>query len=286
MNLHTGKVVLITGAARGVGRAVATTFAREGADIIACDDGEAVPSTDGAVDDDLARTAELVASLGSRCKACRLDTRDQRSLDTAVLSGLDRFGHIDIAVANVGILHAQHFAEADERTWQTAIDLNLSSAWRTAKAVVPHMMQRRSGVFLSSAGSPAALQARRGLSSCAAATYGLMGLMRSLAMELSEYAIRVNMVLGAEPDPFLEDAPGAAGSSPVDGPRDPRTVALLRQGDPAPLDAIAEAVSWLASPGAAYITAAELVVDAGTFQLGDAGQRPHGSGLSGGHGSW
>jgi NAD(P)-dependent dehydrogenase (short-subunit alcohol dehydrogenase family) len=227
VKLHTDRVVLITGAAHEVGRALAVTFAREGADIIACDTEQ--PS-------DLEQTGELVWAHGSRCVVCHADVRDQASLDRAVLRGLDTFGHIDVAVANGGLTHAQPFAEIDEQTWQTVIDVNLSGVWRTAKAVTPHMVQRRSGVFLAT-GSLWPRSAQRDLSAYTAAEHGLIGLMRSLALELSEHDIRVN------------------------------TLRRFDQREPLSADAIAEAASWLASPNAAHITGAELPVGAGELLL-------------------
>jgi NAD(P)-dependent dehydrogenase (short-subunit alcohol dehydrogenase family) len=271
VKLHTDRVVLITGAARGAGRAVAVTFAREGADVIACDTAEAdraAPELDAA--GDLTQTGELVWASGGRCVLCQVDVRDQGSLDRAVLRGLDTFGHIDVAVANANIMHAQPFADMDERTWQAVIDVNLSGVWRTAKAVTPHMVQRRSGVFLAT-GSLWPRSGQRDLSAYTSAELGLIGLMRSLALELGEYDIRVNTVLsaiartplsGIDVLDYLGDAEPAARSDV------PRHLLPFYEREPLSPDAIAEAVSWLASANAAHVTGAELPVGAGTFFLG------------------
>jgi NAD(P)-dependent dehydrogenase (short-subunit alcohol dehydrogenase family) len=270
VKLHTDTVVLVTGAAQGVGRAVAVTFAGEGADIIACDTEEAgcaAPELDTA--GDLTQTGELVFSSGGRCVLCHVDVRDQGSLDRAVLRGLDTFGHIDVAVAvaNNNIMHAKPFADMDERTWRAVIDVNLSGVWRTAKAVTPHMVQRRSGVFLAT-GSLWPRPGQRDLSAYTSAEHGLIGLMRSLALELGEYDIRVNTVLsgiartplsGIDVFDYLDDAEQA------DRSHVSRGTSPFYQREPLSPDAIAEAVSWLASANASHVTGAELPVGAGSF---------------------
>ncbi|MGJ6968515.1 mycofactocin-coupled SDR family oxidoreductase [Streptosporangium sp. G11] len=269
MTRHLDKTVLVTGAARGIGRAVAETFAAEGADVVACDVGTPIRGAQSttAWRDDLDRTARAVRALGRRCLVVPIDVRSQASLDEAVARGLEEFGRLDVAVANAGIMQSAQFWEIAEETWQAVLDVNLGGVWRTAKAVAPHMIERRSGVILATA-SVQARSARKGLAAYTASKHGLLGLMKSLALELGDHDVRVNTVLpGAVHTPMIDnDETGRLGE---DSPRTAffRKMAALRNRSALPPSAVAAAMSWLASNEAGHVTGAELQVDAGSLVL-------------------
>lgn len=277
MNQHEGRVVLITGAARGIGRAAAVRFATAGADIVACDISAPVSEAQSntASADDLDVTAELVGRTGRRCLTLAgVDVRSQEAIDKAVAAALSTFGHIDVAIANAGIMHSAPFWEMDEDSWAAVLDINLSGVWRTAKAVAPHMTERRSGVLLVTA-SVQARVARRRLAAYTAAKHGVSGLVKALALELGEFGVRVNAVLpGAVDTPMIDNE--SAGRLEADSRRIAyfRTMSALRNTAVLPPDAVAAAMSWLASDDAAHVTGVELPVDAGSLTLPGTNHAP------------
>jgi SDR family mycofactocin-dependent oxidoreductase len=264
--LH-GKVAFITGAARGQGRAHAVRLATDGASIIAvdlCDQIASVPYP-LATPDDLAATVKLVEDTGSRIVAKQADVRDRTALKSALQAGLDEFGRLDIVVANAGIAPMQ----SGDDGWHDVIDVNLTGVYNTIKVAIPTMVKQGAGgsiVLISSAaglagvGSPDA-----GSVGYAAAKHGVVGLMRVYANLLAGQNIRVNSIhpTGVE-TPMINneftrewlakmaaatDTPGAMGNAlPVE---------VLQAED------IANAVAWLVSDQARYITGVTLPVDAG-----------------------
>jgi len=271
---HEGKVVLITGAARGIGRATAELFAAQGANIIACDIADKVPQAQAstATSTDLEGTAIAVRSHGTTCLTCIVDVRQQASIDSAVTSALAEFGRIDVAVANAGIMHSEPFWEVDESSWEAIIDINLSGVWRTAKAVAPQMIEQLSGVILATA-SVQARTPRRGLGPYTASKHGVAGLMKSIALELGEYNIRANTVLpGAIHTPMIDnDSAGVLNPNSEEGENRRtsyfRRMSVLRKRSVLSPDAIANAFSWLASDEAEHVTGIEVPVDAGSLVL-------------------
>lgn len=274
MPRHEGKVVLITGAARGIGRATAELFAAEGASVVACDIAQSVPEAQAstASETDLEETGRILRDKGARCMTAIVDVRDQASLDTAVAAALSEFGHIDVVIANAGIMHSEPFWEVDEQTWQAVLDINASGVWRTAKAVTPHMIERLSGVILATA-SVQARTARRGLAAYTTSKHGVAGLIKSMALELGEYNIRANAVLpGAIHTPMIDnDEAGELNPNDTDGENRRtayfRRMSVLRKRSVLAPSAIANAFSWLASDEAEQITGIELAVDAGSLVL-------------------
>jgi SDR family mycofactocin-dependent oxidoreductase len=193
-----GKVALVTGGARGQGRAHATTLARAGADIIVCDlvaplDEVTYPL---ATPSDLEQTVSDVESLDRRCLAVAADVRDLSAMQELADRGIETFGRIDVLVANAGISGSSSIATMSERSWRTMIDVNLTGVFNSFRAVVPHMIERRSGriVAISSivAGSGATNAGHY-----AAAKAGVLALVKSLAYEVAEEGITVNAVLPA-----------------------------------------------------------------------------------------
>jgi (+)-trans-carveol dehydrogenase len=191
-----GKVAFITGAARGQGRSHAVRLAQEGADIIAIDICEdvAANSYPGATEADLAETVRQVEALDRRIVASKADVRDFGQLKKAVDDGVAQLGKLDIVAANAGIAGTPHHAEdIPEEEWLDMIDINLSGVWRTCKAAIPHLKANKGGSIIITS-SDAGLFAFENISHYVAAKHGLVGLMRTLALELAPDMIRVNSV--------------------------------------------------------------------------------------------
>ncbi|MGE2835424.1 mycofactocin-coupled SDR family oxidoreductase [Mycobacterium sp. SMC-4] len=196
-DLH-GRTALITGGARGQGRAHATTLARAGADIVVCDVAGPVETVDyrPATTEDLDQTVAAVEAIGRRCLALTADVRDLAAMRAVVDAAVAEYGGLDIVVANAGIATGGSVAEMSEQCWRTMIDVNLTGVFNTFHAALPHMIERRQGrlVAISSivAQSGAATAAHY-----AAAKAGVVALVKSLAHEIAEYGMTVNAVLPA-----------------------------------------------------------------------------------------
>jgi SDR family mycofactocin-dependent oxidoreductase len=264
-----GKVAFITGAARGQGRSHAVRLARLGADIVAtdrCADLETVPYP-LADDEDLQETARLVEKEGRRCVAARADVRDEAALQAAVDAGLAEFGRIDVVVANAGI--APIFPDdvhTDATLWGDVIDVNLTGVYNTVRLTVPAIIAGERGgsivLISSTAGLKGNVHAAAGGFAYTAAKHGVVGLMRAYANELAPHSIRVNTVhptgvatVMVENDTmaaYLASVPEAGSAM-----QNALPISLLAPGD------ISDAVCWLASDAARYVTGVTLPVDAG-----------------------
>ena len=190
-----GKRALVTGAARGIGRACALRLAKEGADVALLDIGADVPTVPypGASSGQLEETRAAVAALGRRSLAATADVALQEGLDASVEAILSAWGGIDIVVAAAGIDSWGNAWDLTEAAWQRMLDVNLGGVWRTAKAVAPAMMAQRSGamVFI---GSVLSHRANRHFAHYTAAKHGVLGLTRAFALELAPFLVRVNSV--------------------------------------------------------------------------------------------
>jgi (+)-trans-carveol dehydrogenase len=270
-----GKVAFITGAARGQGRSHAVRLAEEGASIIAVDACAPIATVPyplpGIAELDLTRS--LVEAAGGSIITRIADVRQQSELDQAVAAGIDRFGRIDIIVANAGINGQMAPAcEIEEHAWQTVIDIDLSGVWRTVKAAAPAMATGERGgsiILISSVGGA------KGFANVApyiAAKHGLIGLMRSLAREMAPQLIRVNAVLPTNVDTpmLLNDALFDLVCRDVDNPTLDDVLPRLQAMNAMPVPwvesiDVSNAVLWLASDEARYVTGAALPVDAGAL---------------------
>jgi SDR family mycofactocin-dependent oxidoreductase len=195
--LVEGKVALITGAARGQGRAHAVRLAEEGADIVAIDVCQAMPTIpyEAATEEDLDETAILVQKLGRRIVALQADVRDFDSLKAAVDEGVTTLGKLDIVVANAGVMGSLAKAwELTEEDWNVTIAINLTGVWHTVKAAIPHMIAFGNGGSVIIISSMAGLRGIANIANYSAAKHGLVGLSRTLAKDAGEYGIRVNTV--------------------------------------------------------------------------------------------
>lgn len=270
-----GKVALITGAARGIGRAQAVRFAEEGADIVALDlcgpvDTVMVPHSTPA---DLEHTAALVAEIGGRVHTALADVRDLDSLQAAIDRGVDRFGGLDAVCATAGITSRAMAVEMDESVWRTMLDVNLTGVWHTCRATAPHLIARGAGAMVLT-NSIAGLRGLVGVAHYTAAKHGVVGLMQTLAHELAPHKVRVNCVHPTNVDtPLIQNDVVRSAFRPDLG-RPPtraefaeaaRNMNMLPVPWVDPFD-VANAALFLASDEARYITAATLPVDAGASQ--------------------
>ncbi|BBX39091.1 mycofactocin-coupled SDR family oxidoreductase [Mycobacterium simiae] len=263
----TGKVALITGAARGQGRAHAVRLAADGAAIIAVDLCEQIASVPYplATPEDLAATVKLVEDAGARILARQGDVRDRASLTDAVRAGLDEFGRLDIVVANAGIAPMQ----SGDDGWRDVIDVNLTGVYNTITAAIPTMVKQGTGgsivLISSSAGLAGVGSADAGSVGYTAAKHGVVGLMRVYANLLAGQMIRVNSIHPSGVDtPMINNeftrewlANMAAATDTRGAMGNAMPVEVLDAQD------VANAVAWLVSDQARYITGVTLPVDAG-----------------------
>jgi len=269
-----GKVAFITGAGRGQGRSHAVRLAEEGADIIAidiCHDVEgALPM---ATAEDLAETAKLVEALDRRVITRQADVRDLGALKAAVDDGVAQLGRLDIVLASAGVASMggpAHKMKVDN--WKHTIDINLSGLWNTARASIPHLIAGGRGGSIVLTSSVGGERAMPNMSHYVSAKHGVIGLMRSLAVELGEHSIRVNSVLPTNVNTpmFMNDGTYKMFRPDLESPGldDIRPIAQLMHVLPIgwvePAD-ISNAVLFLVSDEARYITGIELPVDGGTL---------------------
>jgi (+)-trans-carveol dehydrogenase len=271
----TGKVAFITGAARGQGRSHAVRLAEEGADIIAIDICEDVPGIPyaGATEADLAETVKQVEALDRRIVAAKADVRDYAGLKAVVDEGVAQLGRLDIVSANAGIGPAPVRSwEIDESTWQTMLDTNLTGVWHTTKVAIPHLIAGERGGSIILTSSAAGLKGFQNIAHYVAAKHGLTGLMRSLALELAPYSIRVNTVHPTQVDtPMIQNEstwrlfrPDLEQPTQADFAAASQTLNTLPIPWVEPVD-ISNAVLFLASDEGRYVTGVTLPVDAGSI---------------------
>ena len=270
-----GKVALVTGAARGLGRSHALRLAQEGASIIALDACEDIASVPYplASEDDLAETASLVEGAGGSVHTAIADVRDLQGLSEGVAAGVDALGGLDIVVANAGISSYGPLWELTEEQWQEMIDVNLTGVWKTMKATVPTLLARGSGsiVLISSLGG---ISGMLNIGHYVAAKHGVTGLMRTLSAELAPVGIRVNSVHPTTIWTPLVDNDAAkalvTGGDPEATWDDARAALQSMNALPVPwVEAIdvANAVLYLASDEARYVTGSIHTVDAGASNV-------------------
>ena len=268
-----GKVAFITGAARGQGRSHAIRLAQEGADIIAVDICEDIPGIPyaGATEADLAETVKEVEALDRRIIAAKADVRDYAGLKAALDDGVAQLGRLDIVSANAGIGTSPYNAwEMDESVWQTMIDVNLTGVWHTAKAAIPHLIAGNGGSIILTS-SAAGLKAYQNIAHYVSAKHGVVGLMRTLALELAPHNIRVNSIhpTQVDTDMIQNEATWRLFRPDLEHPTRedfvPASQAMNALPIPwvEPVD-ISNAVLFLASDEGRYLTGVALPVDAGT----------------------
>ncbi|HEX6492149.1 MAG TPA: mycofactocin-coupled SDR family oxidoreductase [Candidatus Dormibacteraeota bacterium] len=262
----TDKVALVTGAARGQGRAHAVALARAGAHVAVCDVAHPLPTIPYALGTpgELAETARLVEAEGRRCLRAVVDVRDGAALEELVEQTVAELGRLHILVANAGVISYGAAWELTEEQWDEVLGVNLTGVWKSCRAAVPAMLAHGEGGVIVITASTASVKGLAGMSHYVAAKHGCVGLARSLALELAPHRIRVNCVApGGVRTPMgtntamqelLEQDPALAASLTAALPVD-----LVEPED------VSAAVVWLCSEAARQVTGTVLPLDAGTL---------------------
>ncbi len=262
-----GKVAFITGAARGQGRSHAVRLANEGADVIISDicapvgSNGIIPSTP----EDLEQTVKEVEATGRRVVWGQVDVRDLDALKALADRGASELGHIDVVVANAGILTWARSHELTEEQWQDVIDVNLTGAFKTVQATLPHLLAQGTGGSIIVTSSSAGLKGQPFTLSYTAAKHGVVGLVNALAIEYGDANIRANSVHPCGVSTPMGDAAGMmeliTERAETVGPVFMNTlpVEFIEPDD------VSGVVAFLASDDARYVTGMQMKVDAGTI---------------------
>lgn len=264
----SGRVALITGAARGQGRAHAARLSADGADIIAIDLAGPLPSSvpyDSATPDDLAETARLVEANGRRVVAAAADVRDLEGLEAAVNHAVGELGGLDVIVANAGICNPAAWDQITAQAFRDTIDTNVVGTWNTVMAGAHHIIEGGRGGSVILIGSAAGIRMQSFMIHYTASKHAVVGMARGFAAELGKYNIRVNSLNpGAVATPMGTGRMREAMESAADTHPHLRDMhkPLLPEGIAQP-DDISDAVAWLACDQSKFVTGTQLSVDLG-----------------------
>lgn len=268
-----GKVALISGVARGQGRAHAVRLAQEGARVVGFDLLRQLDTVDYRLsnDTDLAETVELVEKAGGTILVRQADCRQRAQVAEVVAEGLATFGRLDIVCANAGINPPAHpFWEIPEAEWETVIGINLTGVWQTVSAAAGPMIDAGNGGSVIITSSGAAIRVSRNGAGYAASKRGLLAMAEVMANELAPHLIRVNCLCPGQvhTEMLFNDAIYRLFRPDLDEPTMEDTLPLLSSFNPMPVnwlepEDIAAAVAWLASDDARYVTGTSIPLDLG-----------------------
>ncbi|WP_280122461.1 3-oxoacyl-[acyl-carrier-protein] reductase [Duncaniella muricolitica] len=245
MKLLEGKVALITGASRGIGKGIALKFASEGADIA---------FTDLFDDENMAATVKEIEALGVKAKGYASNAADFAQTEEVVAKVKEDFGHIDVLVNNAGITKDGLMLKMSEAQWDAVIAVNLKSAFNFIHAIIPVMMRQRSGSIINMA-SVVGVHGNAGQANYAASKAGLIALAKSIAQEVGSRGIRANAIAPG----FIETAMTAALSDEV-RKEWAQKIPLRRAGQ---VEDIANVATFLASDMSSYVSGQVIEVDGG-----------------------
>ncbi|HYU74298.1 MAG TPA: mycofactocin-coupled SDR family oxidoreductase [Ktedonobacteraceae bacterium] len=270
---YRGRVVFITGAARGMGRAHALAFAGEGASLVLCDACRQYSTVPYplAQPEELAALVTELEQMGCRVIAALVDVTHLRAMQELVERAQRELGPIDIVVANAGLYSFATSWEMSEEQWDETVNVDLKGVWITCKVCIPFMLARRSGKIICIA-STAALKGMANLAHYVAAKHGVLGLVKTLAIELAPYNINVNAVCPTSVDTAMCRNQAlydvfAGGPGPQATEENMlnlmNALNLFPDRNLLPPEAVSSAVLWLASDEARHLTGCALPVDAG-----------------------
>ncbi len=266
-----GKTVLLTGAARGVGRACATRFAAEGANLVLLDICRDIPDCPYGLGNasQLAATASLCREAGASVQALHADIRREEDVAAAVRSAMARYGAIDVLVNNAGIAapSGKPLHDIAEREWSVMIDTDLTGAWRLMRAVLPIMQERRAGSVVNVA-STAGMVGYRYFAAYVAAKHGLVGLSKAAALDYAPHGVRVNALCpgSIRDDAAMEGRMLSEIAKCLEVPVEEHERAFTES---QPMNRLIDAVDvanaalWLASDESRQVTGAVIAVDGG-----------------------
>ena len=261
-----GKTALIAGAGRNIGKAIALTFAREGADVILV----ARESRDA-----LDETARQCQSLGVKAQPLIADVGDHAQVESVVKQGLDRFGKVDSLVSVAALRPHKPFWEISYEEWNRVLSVNLNSTFYFAKALAPSMMARRTGGSIIALGGLASMTGQPIRAHVVASKTGLYGLIKALALELGPYGVRANLIAVGHIDtarknpewypegggvPYMGEA-GVGSDGSALGTSDGSTP-LRRLGSP---QEVADVALFLASEESSFVTGDRIICAGGRY---------------------
>ena len=264
----SGDVAFVTGAARGQGRSHALMYAENDADVVVTDICETTDESKYELSgrEEMEKTVALVEERGQEAIGVKMDVSEESDVEHAVGEAIDAFGHIDILANNAGVAPVSGLMELDERTWDLALDVNLKGMWLCAKHVGGEMIEQGDGGRIVNTSSTAGLVASPGLGHYTAAKHGVLGLTKTLAMELAPHDITVNAVCPTAVDTEMtsgivetidEDVAEIAEQSGTDN--------VL--GEIVQPEDISNAFMWLSSDDAKFVTGIGLPVAAGATAI-------------------
>lgn len=268
-----GKVVLITGAARGMGRQHAVRFAEEGADIVALDICRSLSSVAYALatPDDLSETERQVEAAGRKALCRECDVRDGDRLAAVVHEAIDVFGRLDVVVCNAGVFAWSGPSSKTKEAWTDTVDVNMRGVFNTIEACIPSMVDGGRGgsivIVNSTAGERPFIDDYKasspGYVAYVASKHGAVGLMRAYALMLGKHSIRVNSVhpIGAV-SPMAENEEVREHMAAISHSLTFSRAMPVDRIDPSD---VTNAIIWLASDQAKYVTGTKLPIDAGTL---------------------
>jgi NAD(P)-dependent dehydrogenase (short-subunit alcohol dehydrogenase family) len=264
----SGQTVFVTGGARGIGRSHVLEFARSGANVAVVDlpedKGLAYETGDS---DQAAEVAAQVDEMSGDAIAIGADVSEEQQVEDAVQTAVDEFGQIDVLVNNAATFPVEELVEMDEETWDVVLDTNLKGTWLCAKHVGQHMIERGEGGKIVNTSSTSGLKGiPAGLGHYVASKHGVIGLTKTLALELAEHEINVNAVCPSttESEGIEEmvktygEASLVENGSALAGPFN-----IFEPGETIPAEEISNAVMWLADESTPHVTGIALPVDAG-----------------------
>jgi NAD(P)-dependent dehydrogenase (short-subunit alcohol dehydrogenase family) len=262
----SGSVVLVTGAARGMGRDLARRFAGYGASVVASDVEGHVDALayETAARDELGETVAGIRAAGGEAQPVHADVREEAQVEALVTETVERYGRLDVLVNNAGVYTGAPATELTEAQWDAAVDVNLKGPFLCAKHAARHMIGRGGGGRIVTVSSTSALVGIPNQASYQASKHGVVGLTRTLALELAPHGVTVNTVcptvvytpmldfLLESGKAYFQEVARLCGASTV-----------FPGVDALDVRDVSEAVLWLASPAARYVTGIALPVDGG-----------------------